>query len=130
MSMGREKRTAKAELARQAIEYLAQHDLVLRWEIPEADPPPADVRRLIMSCLAEGEVDLTTSALLCEYLVTSLREDYLPVDEPSRSEQGPPPWSSPGCVPRRPGRRVAIRQKQSGCTRKWSEDDHDAIRSE
>ena len=29
----------KADLAKQAIDYLVQHDLMLRWEIPEADPP-------------------------------------------------------------------------------------------
>ena len=61
-------------MAQQAIDYLVQHDFVLRWEFPEADPPSPEIKRLVMSYLADGEIELTTSSLLCDYLVSGLRE--------------------------------------------------------
>jgi hypothetical protein len=79
------RRGKRADLAQQAIEYLVEHDLWLRWDFPEADPPSPDIKRLVMSYLADGEIELTTSALLADYLVGRLREDYLPRNEPSRS---------------------------------------------
>ncbi len=87
------KKAEKADLARQAIEYLAEHDLLLRWEIPEADPPSPEIKRLVMSYLADGEIELTTSALLADYLTSRLREDYLPPDVPIQSAHEPAPWS-------------------------------------
>ena len=96
-------RKNKADLAQRAIDYLVQHDLWLRWEIPEDDPPPAEVKRLIMSHLAEGEIELTTSALLGDYLVRRLTEDCLPMEEPSRSAHAYAPWSPrPTCRVVRP----------------------------
>ena len=66
----------KADTAKQAIDWLAEHDLLLRWEIPEDDPPSPEVKRLVMLHLADGEIELTTSALLADYLASRLREDY------------------------------------------------------
>ena len=96
------KRTDKARLARQAIDYLVQHDLVVRWHFPEADPPPEEIKRLLTSYFTDGEIEATTSELLSNYLVTGLREDYLPMDEPSRSAHDRSPSS-----PRRPTCRLA-----------------------
>ena len=84
---------SEADLAKRAIDYLVQHDLMLRWDIPDTDPPPADVKRLVMGYLADGDIELTTSALLAEYLMSRLREEYLPPDAPSRSAHEPAPWS-------------------------------------
>ena len=75
--------TNKADLARQAIDYLVQHDFVLHWGFSEADPPPEEIKRLLMPCFADGEIELTTSALLCDYLVSRLREEYPSIEERS-----------------------------------------------
>jgi hypothetical protein len=90
--------TNKPDLAQQAIDYLVQHDLMLRWEIPEADPPPPDIKRLVMRYLAEGEIELTTSELLANYLIGRLRDDCLPLDAPNRSAHDPASLSRiPSC---------------------------------
>ena len=39
-----------------------------------------------MPYFADGEIEMTTSRLLQDYLVERLREEYLPRNEPSRSE--------------------------------------------
>jgi hypothetical protein len=66
----------KANLARQVIAYLAQTDFVLKWGFSEADPPSKEIERLLRSCFGDGEIERTTSSLLCDYLVSRLREDY------------------------------------------------------
>lgn len=73
----------KAEIARQAIAYLVQTDLALRWEFQEADPPPEGIKSLVMPYLADGEIELTTSRLLRDYLVERLREEYPSIEERS-----------------------------------------------
>ena len=92
----------KAQLAQRAIDYLVQTDLVVRWDFPDDDPPPEDIKRLLMSYFADGEIEVTTSELLCSYLVSGLREDYPSLDEPSRSAHDHAPSS-----PRRPTCRLA-----------------------
>ena len=80
----------QAELAWQAIDYLAEHELVVRWEFPEADPPPEAIRRLIAACFADDEIEMTTAWLLSDYLVARLEEDYLAVaDEKSENHASP-----------------------------------------
>jgi hypothetical protein len=67
----------KADLAKRAIDYLVQHDFKLHWGYDPAEPPPEEVRRLLRPYLDDPEVELTTGALLCDYLVSRLREDWL-----------------------------------------------------
>ena len=87
---------SEPDLAQQAIDYLVQTDLVLHWDFPQADPPSTEIRRLLATYLAEGEIELTTSELLCNYLVERLREDHgLTADKPSQNHA---PWSRrPSC---------------------------------
>jgi hypothetical protein len=73
------KRLDEAEIARQAIAYLVQTDLALHWGFSEADPPSPEIMHLLMPYFADGEIELTTSALLCDYLVSRLREEYPPI---------------------------------------------------
>ena len=75
----------RADLARQAIEYLTGHDFVLAWDFSATEPPPEGIRRLLAPYFADGEIELTTSGLLCDYLVSRLREDYPLTDDRSRS---------------------------------------------
>ena len=89
----RKPRADKADLARQAIKYLVQTDLVLKWDFPEADQPPEEIRHLLTSYLADGEIERTTSSLLCDYLVGRLREDHLSMGKRSPPGQGHAPWS-------------------------------------
>ena len=88
MSRGR-KKVDKADLARQAIAYLEEHDLVLKWDFPQADPPPEEIRRLLTSYFDDGEIERTTSGFLCDYLIERLDEDC-PADG-----QASAPWSRP-----------------------------------
>ncbi len=76
-------RKKRADLARQAIAYLARTDLVLHWGFSEADPPSPEIRCLLMPCFTDGEIEQTTSALLCDYLVSRLREEYPSIEERS-----------------------------------------------
>ena len=75
---------SQPDLAQQAIDYLVQHDLVLPWDFDPANPPPEEVKRLLQPYLGDGEIERTTGALLCDYLVGELREDCLPRKERSR----------------------------------------------
>jgi len=75
----------RAELARQAIEYLVEHDFVLTWDFSATEPPPEEIRQLLAPYFVDGEIELTTSRLLCDYLVSRLHEDHLPMDNRSRS---------------------------------------------
>ena len=84
--MGRNK---KADLAWQAIDYLVEHDLVVRWNFPEADPPPEEVKRLIAPYFSDGEIERTTAGHLRDYLVERLEEEFLLMDERSQSSQDP-----------------------------------------
>jgi hypothetical protein len=77
------KRLDEAEIARQAIAYLVQTDLVLHWGFSEADPPSPEIMHLLMPYFADGEIELTTSELLCDYLVSRLREEYPSIEERS-----------------------------------------------
>jgi hypothetical protein len=77
----------RADLARQAIEYLTGHDFVLAWDYSATEPPPDGIRRLLAPYFADGEIELSTSRLLCDYLVSRLREDHLLTDDRSRSVQ-------------------------------------------
>jgi hypothetical protein len=86
MSRGR-KKADKADLARQAVKYLEEHDLVLKWDFPLDAPPPAEIRRLIMPYFSDGEIERTTSGFLCDYLIERLDEDFL------ADGQAPAPWS-------------------------------------
>lgn len=77
----------KADIVQQAIDYVATTDLVLKWDFPEADPPSPEIASLLKSFFDDGEIERTTSALLCDYLVNCLQEDYLLGDKPSQSGQ-------------------------------------------
>jgi len=77
----------KADLARQAIEYLVEHDFVLTWDFSATEPPSEEIRQLLTPYFADGEIELTTSGLLCDYLVSRLCEDHLLMDKQSRSAQ-------------------------------------------
>ena len=80
MSGRRGKRPDKADLARQAVEYLVQHDFVLKWDYDTTDPPSPAIRDLFAPYFSDGEIERTTSELLANYLVSRLREDYLPTE--------------------------------------------------
>lgn len=81
------KKSDKADLARQAIAYLEQHDLVLKWGFPQDDPPPDEIKKLIMPYFGDGEIERTTAGFVGDYLVERLEEDYL------ADGQAPAPWS-------------------------------------
>ena len=85
--MSRKTKATKAELAWQAIDYLVEHDLVVKWTFPEADPPSEEIRHLLMPYFANGEIERTTAWRLRDYLVECLEEDFLLVDERSQSSQ-------------------------------------------
>ncbi len=85
MSSG--KKADTADLARQAIKYLEEHDLVLKWHFPGANPPPDQVKRLIMSYFSDGEIERTTAGFVGDYLIERLDEDCL------ADGQAPAPWS-------------------------------------
>jgi hypothetical protein len=65
----------ESDLVREAIAYLAQTDLVLKWGFSEADPPPPEVAKRVASYFSDGEIEVTTSSLVCDYLISRLRED-------------------------------------------------------
>jgi hypothetical protein len=77
----------RADLARQAIAYLSEHDVALAWDFSAIEPPPEGIRKLLAPYFADGEIELSTSRLLCDYLVSRLREDHLSTDDRSRSVQ-------------------------------------------
>jgi hypothetical protein len=85
--MSRRNKAEKAELAWQAIDYLVEHDLVVKWTFPEADPPSEEIRKLIAPYFSDGEIERTTAGHLRDYLVERLEEDHLLVDEWSQSSQ-------------------------------------------
>jgi hypothetical protein len=86
--MSKRNKANKADLAWQAIDYLVEHDLVVKWNFPEADPPPEEVKRLIAPYFSDGEIERTTAGHLRDYLVERLEEDYLLIaDERSQSSQ-------------------------------------------
>jgi len=88
--MSRKTKATKAELAWQAIDYLVEHDLVLKWGFPEADPPSEEIRHLLMPYFANGEIERTTAGRLRDYLVECLEEDYLLIaDEPTPRSHAP-----------------------------------------
>jgi hypothetical protein len=87
--MSSRKKADKADLARQAVKYLEEHDLVFRWDFPQADPPPEEIKKLIMPYFSDGEIERTTSGFLCDYLIERLEEDWL------ADGQAPAPWSRP-----------------------------------
>ena len=84
----------KADLARRAIAYLARTDLALHWGFSEADPPSPEIRRLLMPYFADGEIEMTTSRLLQDYLVEQTAGG---VSAEERAEPvGAPRLASPG----------------------------------
>jgi hypothetical protein len=85
----------KKDLAQQAVDYLVQHDLVARWGFDPLDPPSEEVRQLLAPYLADHEIELTTSSLLCQYLVARLQEEHLRAGGPSRPGPGHFPSSCP-----------------------------------
>ena len=86
--MSRSRRANKADLAWQAIDYLVEHDLVVKWSFPEADPPSEEIRHLLMPYFANGEIERTTAGRLRDYLVECLEEDFLLIaNEASQSSQ-------------------------------------------
>ena len=89
MGRSRNKRANKAELAWQAIDYLVEHDLVVKWDFDAADPPPEDVKRLIAPYFTNGEIERTTAWHLRDYLVECLEDEFLLMDERSQSSQDP-----------------------------------------
>jgi len=90
MGRSRNKRANKAELAWQAIDYLVEHDLVVKWDFDAADPPPEDVKRLIAPYFTNGEIERTTAWHLRDYLVECLEEDHLLIaDEPTPRSHAP-----------------------------------------
>jgi len=78
---------SEPDLAQRAIDYLVQTDLVLKWGFPESNSPPEEVRRLLAPYFYDGEIERTTSSLLCDYLVSRLREDHLSMGTRSLSVQ-------------------------------------------
>ena len=85
--MSKRNKANKADLAWQAIDYLVEHDLVVKWSFPEAEPPSEEVKRLIAPYFSDGEIERTTAGHLRDYLVERLEEDHLLIaDEPT-------PWS-------------------------------------
>jgi hypothetical protein len=74
----------RADLARQAIDYLVEQDFVLAWDFSATEPPPEEIRQLLAPYFADGEIELTTSGLLCDYLVSRLRENHLLIDNRRR----------------------------------------------
>ena len=91
---------SEPDLAHEAIDYLVQHDLVLHWDFPQAAPPSQEIQNLLKPYLADGEIERTTSSLLCDYLVSRLREDHLAADAPCK------PWHDRTPPPRQPTCRV------------------------
>jgi len=90
MSGSRNSRADKPDLARRAIDYLEQHDLALKWDFPQSDPPPDEIRHLLASYFDDGEIELDMAWFLSDFLVARLEEDYLVVaDERSQSSQDP-----------------------------------------
>ena len=88
----------RADLAGQAIEYLTGHDFVLTWDFYATEPPPEEIRQLLAPYFADGEIELTTSGLLREYLASRLCEDHrLSMDKQSRSVRDRTPLSRPAC---------------------------------
>ena len=87
--MSRSRRANKADVAWQAIDYLVEHDLVVKWTFPEADPPPEEIRLLLMPYFANGEIERTTAWHLRDYLVECLEDEFLLMDERSQSSQDP-----------------------------------------
>ena len=83
----------KTGTARRAVEYLLHHDFKLHWDYDPADPPPEEVRQFLQPYFDDGEIEKTTSVLLCEYLVGELRWDHIPKEEWSRSARGDVPCS-------------------------------------
>jgi len=65
------------DIAKRAIAYLDRHGLVFKWEFPQADPPSDEIRDLLKSYFADGEIERTTAGHLRDYLVERLSEDYL-----------------------------------------------------
>jgi hypothetical protein len=86
--MSRRNKAEKAELAWQAIDYLVEHDLVLKWNFPEADPPPEEVRLLIAPYFSDGEIEMTAAWLLSDFLIERLENDCLLIAD-SQSSQDP-----------------------------------------
>jgi hypothetical protein len=78
---GTEKADKAVQEAWQAIDYLVEHELVVRWEFPESDPPPEAIQRLLRPYCSDGEIAQTTAWLLSDFLVERLEEDFLAVDE-------------------------------------------------
>jgi hypothetical protein len=85
------KRSKNAALVKQAVDYLSSHDFALTWDFSATDPPSQAIRRLVTPYFADGEIEVTTSNLVSEYLVRRLREDHLPMD--TRRRSGRDPWS-------------------------------------
>ena len=76
--------------ANRAIRYLVEHDLMVKWDFPDDDPPPDGIRQLLMSYFSDGEIERTTAGLLRDFLVSRLREDHrLPMDERRQSGRTP-----------------------------------------
>ena len=82
------KKADKADIGRRAIKYLEQNALGVKWDFPQADPPPKEIESLLTSYFADGEIERTTAGFVCGYLVERLSEDYL-ADEWSHCA----PWS-------------------------------------
>ena len=82
------KEADKADIARRAIKYLDQNALVFEWDFPQAAPPSEEIRNLLKSYFADGEIERTTAGFVCGYLIERLSEDYL-ADEWSHCAPGP-----------------------------------------
>lgn len=86
--MSRRNKAEKAELAWQAIDYLVEHDLVVEWTFPEADPPSEEIRKLIAPYFSDGEIEMTAAWLLSDFLIERLENDCLLIPD-SQSSQDP-----------------------------------------
>ena len=86
--MTRSRKANNSELACRAIAYLLEHDLVLKWDYPEADPPPEEIRLLIAPFFSDGEVELDMAWFLSDYLIAMLEKDSLRIPD-SQSSQDP-----------------------------------------
>ncbi|MGO9109925.1 MAG: hypothetical protein ACLP9L_11890 [Thermoguttaceae bacterium] len=82
------KKEDKADIATRTIKYLDQNSLVFQWDFLQAAPPSDEIRDLLKSYFADGEIERTSAGFVCGYLVERLREDHL-ADEWSHCA----PWS-------------------------------------
>ena len=84
--MSKNNKAEKTELAWQAIDYLVEHDLVIKWTFPETDPPSEEIRKLIAPYFSDGEIEMTAAWLLSDFLIERLENDCLLITDSQLSQ--------------------------------------------